>query len=439
MFERITTRNSEAPMRTFQLRFGRASLLVTASMLLCAAGASAQFGRGYDPYNPTSSGGFYVPGTGTRYVFPVGPPRVGQIGRLTQGSGPISVVLPLGSGVYTQWPLYPGTSPISLISPAGDYATALYPGAWPRGVPFPTTLTNTGSIGSANTTASGYRTGGAYASPTQSRSMMPSTTAEKSAPIEIVLPDRPAAAAAEQPRNAFNKWKNQRDRQAQPDPVRFGEDELNRNLTQPELKDVISGASLNVVLQSLISMGEKLKKTAPIVIEEDTLKRLNFTRGTGSIGVLRDEGRIAWPEALQAMASIAPARQEIETRFAGAYEQVAKAGRSDLATLDDLLKRVDQLVVQIAASEKPLTFAENVAAKRFVASLEDSIRFLKQVDAAEWLPGKCKLKPTTVQELVQIMADKKIQFAPALVGNDNIYISTHLMLVRVHKQATLNR
>jgi hypothetical protein len=291
--------------------------------------------------------------------------------------------------------------------------------------------------GSSNTTPSGYRTGGAYAGSTQSRSSN-TNAAEKAEPIEIVFADRPAPAADE-PRNAFNRWQNQRHRQAQQDPIRRNEEELYRNLTQPELKDVISGESLNMILESLIAMPEKFKKTAPIVFEEDTLSRLNFTRGTGSIGLLRDEGRIAWPPALQAREALAPARQEIEKRFAEAYRQVAENGRTDLAALDDLLKHVDQLNNQIAASEKSLTFAENVAASRFLASLEDSIRFLKQPDASEWLPGKCKLKPATVQELVQIMADKRIRFAPALVGNDNVNISTHLMLARLYKQATLNR
>jgi hypothetical protein len=320
-----------------------------------------------------------------------------------------------------------------------NHAALLYPGVW-RGVLNPITVAYSVPVGgNSNMTASGYRTGGAYAGPIQSRSTFSNTnSAERSEPIEIVLADRPARAA-EQPRNTFNRWQNHRDRQVQQDPLRRNEEELNRNLTQPELKDVISGESLNVVLEALIAIPEKLKKTAPIVIEEDTLHRLNFTRGSGSIGLLRDEGRIAWPQGLQTLAAIAPAREEIEKRFADAYKQAAEGGRADLAALDDLLNRIIQMNDQIAASEKPLTFAENVAASRFLASLEDSIRFLKQPDASEWLPGKCKLKPATVQELVQIMADKRIRFAPALVGNDNVNISTHLMLVRLYKQAALNR
>lgn len=410
-------------MRQLQPCSFRASALATSMVLIVASLASAQR---YDPYNPTSSGGSYIPGT--RYVFPVQP------------RGPLSVIVPLGANTYAQWPFYPGTSPIMMASPVGtgNNATALYPGAWPRGVPYPTALTYSGSISSSNTTGSGYRTGGAYASPTQSRSQMSNSSGNQSAPIEVVLPDR-AAPAVQQPRNAFNKWKDQRQQQGQPARIARNEDDLARNLTQPELKDVISGEALNVVMESLNATPDKLKKTAPIAIEEGTLKQLNFTRGTGSIGLLRDEGRIAWPEPLLALASIAPARQAIETRFSESYVKAAEGGQADLAVLDDMLKRVDQLSEQIAASEKPLTFAENVQAKRFLASLEDSVRFLKQSDAADWLPGKCKLKPATVQELLQIMNEKRIRFAPALIGNDNVYISTHLMLVRVHKQATLSR
>ncbi len=404
---------------------------VACSLLVAAGQVNAQFGPGsYNPYNPTSGGGSYVPGVSNRYVFNIQP------------QGPISVSVPLGGNVYASWPFYPGQGVITMLSPVANNpnAFAMYPGVWPRGVPFPTQLVYSGALTNTNTTPSGYRTGGAYASSSSGRSMIeaPRPAEKDDNAAGIILAERPAAPV-QQPRNAFNRWVKERDRQGQKDQGRFNEEELDRNLTQPELKDVISGHALNVILEALIAMPEKVKKTAPILIEENTLKRLNFTRGAGSIGLLRDEGKIVWPQPLLSLAAIEPLRKEIEARFADAYKQTEERGHADLAALDDLLKLGDQLTNQIETNGKAITFSENVSAKRFLGSLEDSIRFLKQPDAAEWLPGKCKQKPTTVQELVRIMAEKRIRFAPALVGNDNINISTHLMLARLYKQATMNR
>lgn len=409
-------------------------ILLGAWLGLSASDANAQFNppkrsASYNPYRGASTGGTYIPGLNqTRYSFNI-------------WTGQITTQTPLGGNVYGSWPFVPGQYPITSMVPlgAGSYANVNPFGRHGVSIGF----VYSAPLGGSGQSNNGYRSGGAYAyaSPNVGRvaPAEPNAAPEKdNNAAGIVLADR-QPAPVEQPRNAFNRWANDRNRQGQPDAVQRNDDDLNRNLTQPELKDVISGEALNSILEALIAMPEKLKKTAPVTIEDGTLKRLNFTRGTGSIGVLRDEGAIKWPLALQSLASIAMARQDIETRFADAYKQVADGGRADMAALDDLIKRVDQLKEQVAGDGKALTFSENVAAKRFLSSLEDSILFLKQPDAVEWLPGKCKLKPATVQEMVQIMSDKKIRFAPALIGNDQVNISTHLMLVRLYKQATLNR
>lgn len=404
-------------------------ILVGACISLLAPNANGQFnppnrGASYNPYRASSSGGTYIPGMNqTRYSFNL----------LT---GQITTQSPLGANVYGSWPFMRGQYPITSMVPVGG-------GTYANVNPFGRHGISIGFVYSAPLSgSSGFRSGGAYAytSPGAGRSVVePNVAPEKdNNAAGIVLADRQPAPVA-QPRNAFNRWANDRNRQGQPEPLQKKEDDLNRNLTQPELKDVISGEALNSILEALIAMPEKLKKTVPVAIEESTLKRLNFTRGTGSIGVLRDQGVINWPVALQSLVPIAMGRQEIETRFADAYKLVADGGKADMAALDDLTKRVDQLKEQLTGDGKSLTFAENVAAKRFLSSLEDSILFLKQPDAVEWLPGKCRLKPATVQEMVQIMADKKIRFAPALIGNDQVNISTHLMLVRLYRQATLNR
>ena len=87
-----------------------------------------------------------------------------------------------------------------------------------------------------------------------------------------------------------------------------------------------------------------------------------------------------------------------------------------------------------AAKASTMTFAENIDVKRFIRSLEDAVSFLQQSDASEWLPGKQKVKPKTMQELVKIMGDKGVRFAPSLVGADASYGQMHRILAALHAQ-----
>jgi hypothetical protein len=151
--------------------------------------------------------------------------------------------------------------------------------------------------------------------------------------------------------------------------------------------------------------------------------------------LLRNQGKIAWPAKLLDLTpadEVAKVRGQIETRFLDSFTLVNGGGKADPDTMKALLKSVDQLSDMASARASTMTFAEQLEVKRYLRSLEDSINFMKQPDASEWMPGKHKAKSKTIQELVQVMGERGVRFAPALVGSDDAYMNMHRILVRLH-------
>jgi hypothetical protein len=257
-------------------------------------------------------------------------------------------------------------------------------------------------------------------------------------------PPEPAPAAAaprpnEAQRRAFDRWVADRDRARRPDA--FGPEksqELTVALNNPTPGDITGAGALNTILDALAAAPARLDGTPPVPLDETFLKRINFTRGAGSIGALRDGGRIAWPALLLGLPpakETAELRRQVEARFADAFNQVNDGGKADPDNVKALLKSLDQLGDAATARAQAMTFADNLEVKRFLKGLEDAVTFLRQPDAAAWMPGKLNAKPATLQDLVRLMAEKGVHFAPALVGNDTAYLSLHRALADLYARA----
>lgn len=364
---------------------------------LWASEAHAQFTRGYpnyNPYKPSATparpmGGAYLPGlpgfSNQAVIFM----RLGPF-------GPPTVSFPSAYGrLYAPWdPRFP----VNFRPPLG-----------------PTIQNMPG----------GYTSGGVDSSYAYGRQQ---AAAPAPAPV----------ARQEAPRKAFDRWVVERERARRPDAFQPNKDEeLTRALTNPSDGDVTSGAAVNTILDALAPAAARLAETPPMPVDEGFLKRINFTRGTGSVGTLRDGGKIDWPALLlnlEPKAEVARVRRQVEERFKTAFDQVNGGGKADPENARALLKLLDNLSDLASAKAHTMSFADNLQVRRFLKGLEDGVAFLKQPDAADWMPGRQKVKPTTVQELVRLMAEKGARFAPALVGNEAAYGALHRALVTLHAQ-----
>lgn len=212
---------------------------------------------------------------------------------------------------------------------------------------------------------------------------------------------------------------------------------LYHSLTNPSKQEVASGTSMNTVLEALLQMRPQFKEAPQMALDPELLKQLNFTKGsgTGSFGLLRHEGKVPWPQSLLTMApkdDTAKLRADIEKDFLEAYQQIS-AGMGVADTLRQLQRNTDQLSTLVSGNIRNMGLNDYMEAKQFLKSVDDTLTFLKQPDAADWLPGKSNIKPKTLQELVHVMSEKQIRFAPALIGNESAYVVMQRMLTDMYK------
>ena len=65
--------------------------------------------------------------------------------------------------------------------------------------------------------------------------------------------------------------------------------------------------------------------------------------------------------------------------------------------------------------------SQHVEARRYLNSLQDAVRLLRQPDAGNYFNGTYAARGRTVPDLVRGMKEKGLQFAPAAPGDEAAY------------------
>jgi hypothetical protein len=212
---------------------------------------------------------------------------------------------------------------------------------------------------------------------------------------------------------------------------------LDRMLTEPSEADVVSGAALNLILNDLRNLAagkpvENLPGTK-LSLSDDDLDHINVTQGSGNIGLLKS-GTIVWPAALRGPAFQGP-RERLNVHLADAVRKAKADGAVDAGAVKDMLDDVTQLRDELRRQTPEMSFEQHKDAKVFLRNLDDALIALKQPDAGAQLTGKLTLRAKSVPELVQLMSDKGLQFAPALPGFEGAYVALQQALANCDKSA----
>jgi hypothetical protein len=159
----------------------------------------------------------------------------------------------------------------------------------------------------------------------------------------------------------------------------------------------------------------------------DGLKHINFAKGAGSIGLLKNEGRLHWPVALTG-SDYAEQRDRLTALAHEAVRQVEFNSRVDAGTIRQLTDGLTKMRHQLRKTVSDLAPAEYIEAKSFVNAFDDAITALRQENAGTHLAGRDLLKATTIAELVKYMTAHGLRFAPALPGDKDTYLALHQAL-----------
>jgi hypothetical protein len=207
---------------------------------------------------------------------------------------------------------------------------------------------------------------------------------------------------------------------------------LDRSRNSPPLTEVLSGKSLNDLLGDLQKNEGKgpqaaALRTFQLPLDEEAIKHINVTKGNGNVGLLKNDGKLAWPAALSG-----PEFKDERERLSNLAREVAQDAsfnsRIDLGNVRQMERDADQMRKELRRTGADLTPSQYIEANAFLNNLNDALRALEQPDAVNYFNGKYSLakglgKANTVAELVKFMSDHGLSFAPATPGDEPAYMA----------------
>jgi hypothetical protein len=214
---------------------------------------------------------------------------------------------------------------------------------------------------------------------------------------------------------------------AEDDRQRALREQLKRSLTDPPSGEIWSGQALNTILDDLAGKvgGNSASLGALMALDADTLHHLNFTasQGGGNPGLLKNEGRLAWPPALKDPHY--QANRDLLNDLAPVLYAQAVAHRVDPSTLQVMNQTVEQLQRQVDGKIRTMTPTQYSEARRFLRHLDEALKLLRQPNAGRFFT----VEATTVSQLVQHLVRNGWRFASAVPGDEAAYLAMHRALV----------
>ena len=144
---------------------------------------------------------------------------------------------------------------------------------------------------------------------------------------------------------------------------------------------------------------------------------------------------ISWPETLKA-GTYETERTRIEKRIPQAVDQ-AKKGEVAAAVTGELSTALKKLHERLDEHVDELTPDQFLEAKRYLRRLDWAVKALRQKRVRDYftavveIPVKCP----TVRDLVQYLTEKKLRFAPAVMGDETAYVDLHKAMTEYIKKA----
>jgi serine/threonine protein kinase/exonuclease VII small subunit len=193
--------------------------------------------------------------------------------------------------------------------------------------------------------------------------------------------------------------------------------------------EIDSGRAANVLLDDIGKHKGKKGPAAGVVLDKDTLSRINITtRKGGSLGPLRDGGKIVWPQVL---VDLLPDRErsEIGQLARAAYER-AVTGKPAATQLADLGRRAQRLQDTLMDKAGDVTTSQYITAKLFLNDLQRAVRGLENgVAPLDTAWRRFVRGGKTVREVAEWLNRRGLRIAPASAGDEEAYQTLHRTLV----------
>jgi hypothetical protein len=199
---------------------------------------------------------------------------------------------------------------------------------------------------------------------------------------------------------------------------------LDRAQKVPTSQEVASGKSLNILLEDLHKLASLPLRDTAVMLDEEVLKLLNVTgQAGGNLGLLRDNGRFAWPPVLDDKNVAGDQdKRDVELHARELFQQAVSA-TIDKNALKNIRSSLGRLRESLSKSFKDVAGQSYLEGLRFLDSMDAAVLALEKGDAVLSLDFQQKFARggKTVQEVVDYMKSKALRFAPANAGDERIY------------------
>jgi hypothetical protein len=208
---------------------------------------------------------------------------------------------------------------------------------------------------------------------------------------------------------------------------------LERLQATPTNTEVVTGKSLNAILQALGKFNSKQLRAQTVSIDEDILKLLNVTGSNGNLGLLRNDGQIPWPSVFDSKKLLSDKEREDIDNYAKVlfYDAANKAGgKLDPNVLKNLEMAVGKLRQSLNQNINVVGAPSYLEGSRFLDDLDAAVRALRKGDGVLYLDFNQRFAKggKTVQELVEYMSKNGLTFAPAMPGDERAYHALQVAL-----------
>jgi hypothetical protein len=206
-------------------------------------------------------------------------------------------------------------------------------------------------------------------------------------------------------------------------------EQLRRSRNNPPITEIWSGKALNDLLLAIQQQFSRKIEGPNVPLEESVVRHINVTGSQtgGSLGLLRQDGRLVWPFPLRA-SQFQAEREKLDQLAYLAYKQ-AGANAVDADTIRGMKRSVNALLAQLKQNVDTISANDYIGAKRFLNELNDTITILQDPNVANYVNQTWSARGNTVGELTREMTRQGLKFARATTADQAAYVALHSSMV----------
>lgn len=208
---------------------------------------------------------------------------------------------------------------------------------------------------------------------------------------------------------------------------------IRRSRNDAPQSEIFSGLALNNLLMAIQQMHAQRVEGPRVYLDPSTRQHLNLTSGatTGSVGMLRDGGKLQWPLPLQ-RAPFAEDRQRLDELMPTAYKQAA-TGAVQANVLDGMSAAVNNMYATIKRNIADITPSDYSRAKTYLRQIEDAIKGLQDPNVAKYVTRQWTVQADTIGDMVVQLTQQGLKFAAATPGDEAAYQAAYAGMVQYYQ------